>query len=59
MAANKQDVTDAWDVQDMRHALRLDAGTKILPCTATDKKKVKSVLLELLYSILDEMGTND
>jgi hypothetical protein len=40
----------------MRHALRLDPRTKILPCTATDKKKVKSVLLELLYSIQDEMG---
>jgi hypothetical protein len=59
VAANKQDVKEAWDVQDMRHALRLDPGTKILPCMATDKKKVKSVLLELLYSILDEMGTND
>jgi len=43
----------------MRHALRLDARTKILPCTATDKKMVKSVLLELLYSILDEMGTSN
>ena len=59
VAANKQDMKDAWDVQDMRHALRLDARTKILPCTATDKKMVKSVLLELLYSILDEMGTSN
>ena len=40
----------------MRHALRLDDGTKILPCIATDKRQVKAVLLELLYSILDEMG---
>jgi small GTP-binding protein len=57
VAANKQDIKDAWDIQDMRHALRLDGGTKILPCIATDKKHVKTVLLELLYSILDEMGT--
>jgi signal recognition particle receptor subunit beta len=57
VAANKQDVKDAWDVQDMRHALRLDRRTKILPCIATDKKFVKTVLLELLYSILDEIGT--
>jgi hypothetical protein len=56
VAANKQDREDAWEVEDMRHALRLDDGTKILPCIATDKKHVKAVLLELLYSILDRMG---
>lgn len=55
VAANKQDVQDAWDIDDMRHALRLDGGTKILPCIATDKNHVKTVLLELLYSILDEL----
>jgi small GTP-binding protein len=57
VAANKQDVADAWEIEDMRHALRLDGDTKILPCIATNKKHVKAVLLELLYSILDEMGT--
>lgn len=57
VAANKQDIADAWELEDMRHALRLDGKTKILPCVATDKKQVKAVLLELLYSILDEMGT--
>lgn len=57
VAANKQDIQDAWDLQDMRHALRLDPATKILPCVATDKKHVKSVLLELLYSILEQLGT--
>ncbi len=56
VAANKQDMGDAWELEDMRHALRLDGKTKILPCVATDKKQVKAVLLELLYSILDEMG---
>jgi signal recognition particle receptor subunit beta len=55
VAANKQDKKDAWDVDDMRHALRLDAKTKLLPCIATDRKSVKDVLLELLYSILAEM----
>ena len=39
------------------HALRLDGPTKILPCIATDKKHVKAVLLELLYSILEQLGT--
>jgi len=58
VAANKQDIKDAWDLQDMRHALRLDGKTKILPCVATDKKQVKVVLLELLYSILAEMDAS-
>ncbi len=58
VAANKQDMGDAWELGDMRHALRLDGKTKILPCVATDKKQVKAVLLELLYSILEEMGTS-
>ncbi len=55
VSANKQDAPDAWDVEDMRHALRLDAKVKLLPCVATDKTTVKNVLLELLYSILAEM----
>ena len=57
VAANKQDKDDAWDLEDMRHALRLDSKTKFLPCVATDKATVKSVLLELLYSILKEMDS--
>jgi small GTP-binding protein len=57
VAANKQDCQDAWDPKDMRHVLRLDPSVKILPCVATDKARVKNVLLELLYSILEEMET--
>ncbi|NPV77302.1 MAG: ATP/GTP-binding protein [Anaerolineae bacterium] len=55
VAANKQDSKDAWDLDDMRVALRLDARVKFLPCIATKKEPVKKVLLELLYSILAEM----
>lgn len=55
VAANKQDKEDAWDIGDMRITLRLDQKVKLLPCVATDKEKVKNVLLELLYSILEEM----
>src|SRR5512139_3314468 len=55
VAANKQDMEDAWEIEDVRHALRLDTKVKFLPCVATDKANVKSVLLELLYSILAEM----
>lgn len=55
VAANKQDSPDAWDLEDMRVALRLDRKVKLLPCVATQKEAVKNVLLELLYSILAEM----
>lgn len=55
VAANKQDFEDAWEIDDMRIALRLDHDIKLVDCVATDKESVKQVLLELLYSILAEM----
>ncbi len=58
VAANKQDLPDAWDIEDIRLALRLDKNIKILPCIAKKKSSVKTVLLELLYSILEEMDKN-
>jgi hypothetical protein len=42
-------------VDDLRIALKLDTKVKMLPCVATDKNTVKQVILELLYSILEEM----
>lgn len=59
VAANKQDKEDAWDTEDMRIALRLDSNVKLLPCMAIDKENVKTVLLELLYSILAEMDAGE
>lgn len=55
VTANKQDLDDAWDPEDMRIALRLSPEVKLLPCIATDKESVKNALLELLYSILERM----
>jgi len=55
VAANKQDLPDAWELDDIRLALRLDPKVKMLPCVAREKETVKSVLLELLYNILAEM----
>ena len=59
VAANKQDMADAWDLGDIRLALRLDPTIKILPCIAKKKSSVKTVLLELLYAILDEVETKE
>jgi small GTP-binding protein len=55
VAANKQDLSDAWTPEDLRIALKIDPNIKVLPCVATDKEQVKNVLLELLYSILEGM----
>jgi uncharacterized protein len=52
VAANKQDLEDAWSPEDLRIALKVHPDIKLLPCVAKDKESVKSILLELLYSIL-------
>jgi hypothetical protein len=57
VAANKQDHPEAWTPDDLRIALRIEENVKLLPCIATQKESVKNVLLELLYSILEEMET--
>jgi small GTP-binding protein len=57
VVANKQDLPDAWELSDIRLAMRLSSNVKLLPCVATRKDTVKSVILELLYRILAEMGS--
>ena len=56
VAANKQDKDDSWDVEDMRIALRLDSEIPLLPTVARNKESVKSVLIELLTNILNEIS---
>jgi small GTP-binding protein len=55
VAANKQDLQDAWSPEDLRIALRIPNSVKMVPCVATEKASVKQALLELLYSILEVM----
>jgi uncharacterized protein len=57
VAANKQDMSEAWPAEDLRIALRIEDNVKLLPCVARNKETVKQVLLELLYAILEEMDT--
>ncbi len=59
VAANKQDMEDAWQPEDLRIALRIPPEIKVLPCVATDRESVKNVLLELLYSILEVMDAEE
>ncbi len=55
IAANKQDMEDAWDMDDIRIALRLDPEDQLVPCVAREKESVKQVLLALLENILLEI----
>lgn len=55
VAANKQDMEDAWEPEDLRIALRIPPEIKVLPCVATDRESVRQVLLELLFSVLEVM----
>lgn len=57
VVANKQDMAEAWSLEDIRVALRLDPAIKLLPCIAKKKSSVKTVLLELLYAILEELDS--
>jgi hypothetical protein len=59
VSANKQDLPDAWDVEDMRIALRLDPDVKLMPCISVDKESVKENLLVLLTEILTELESGD
>jgi uncharacterized protein len=55
VAANKQDHNDAWEPDDLRIILKLEPSVKVLPCVALNRESVKNVLLELLYSILEQL----
>jgi uncharacterized protein len=55
VAVNKQDLEEAWDVEDIRHALRLKDSIPVLPCVATEMKPVKSVLISLLELIKNQI----
>ena len=55
VAASKQDLPDAWDIDDMRIALRLDPSIDLIPCVSIDKNSVKEVLLNLLTQIVEEL----
>ncbi len=59
VAANKQDIPDAWPAEDLRIVLKIESGVKVVPCVARDRESVKQVLLELLYSILEVMDQTE
>ena len=55
VALNRTTELDPRAEDRVREALELSPGTPVVPCDATDKDSVKSVLLALLYSVLDDI----
>jgi hypothetical protein len=54
VAANKQDLPDAWGADDIRLGLGIPADIPVVPCVATDPQQVKDVIIKLLYAIWEE-----
>lgn len=55
LVANKQDLPDAWSLDDLRIALRLE-DVPLLPCRAKERESVKTVLERLFSEILDSLS---
>jgi small GTP-binding protein len=55
VALNRSEGIDEDDEARVRSALELDADVPVVPCDATDRESVKSVLLALLYSVVDSL----
>src|SRR6478672_3476541 len=55
VALNRAEALDADAEARIRDVLELAPEMPLLPCDATDKESVKSVLLALLYAVLDEV----
>lgn len=56
VAGNKVAADDTDTLRRLRGALELNDSVPLLPCDARDKDSVKSVLLGLLYEIVESMG---
>ncbi len=52
LAANKQDLPEAWNVTDIRIAMQLPETTPIIPCVASDRESVRDVLNALFDRLM-------
>lgn len=53
VAANKQDFSSAWSVEDLRLSLGIADDIPIIPCVAGHVESVRDTILELLYRVLN------
>ncbi|MEO6712242.1 MAG: ATP/GTP-binding protein [Mycobacteriales bacterium] len=54
---NRSQGIDPAEEAIVRDRLALDAEVPVVPCDATDRESVKSVLLALLYSVVDNIDS--
>ncbi|GAC1323656.1 MAG: ATP/GTP-binding protein [Mycobacteriales bacterium] len=55
IALNRAEGIDPSDVAAVREALQIDPQIPVVPCDATDRESVKSVLLALLYAVVETL----
>jgi small GTP-binding protein len=55
VAVNRADYLDRHSEERIRDTLRIPVGVPVVACDATDRESVKSVLLALLYAVLDDV----
>jgi small GTP-binding protein len=55
VALNRSAGLDPSDETAVRNVLELGDEVPVVPCDATDRESVKSVLLALLYSVVDQL----
>jgi small GTP-binding protein len=55
VALNRAEGIDPSDEEKVRSVLELGEDVPVVPCDATDRESVKSVLLALLYSVVDQI----
>ena len=55
VALNRAAGIDPSDEERVRSVLELGEDVPVVPCDATDRESVKSVLLSLLYSVVDSL----
>ena len=55
VALNRVEGLDPAEEQRVRDTLQLEREVPVLPCDATDRESVKSVLLALLYAVVDQI----
>ncbi len=55
VALNRAAGLDQAEEDRVRSVLELDEDTPVVPCDATDRESVKTVLLALLYSVVDQL----
>jgi small GTP-binding protein len=55
VALNRTPGLEPADEERVRAVLELEAQVPVVPCDATDRESVKSVLLSLLYTVVDAL----